>query len=123
MARPWCDTHTPLFTFLSHKKERALSRNQKPENTHEYVLQPTYFTYLRDWDDAKKRHCSAAHPALILHHPRVLHKPCKGSISWMLIQRLKHRMKFQKRRECVPHPLFRRACSLSYSGYNIHVHT
>jgi hypothetical protein len=32
-------------------------------------------------------------------------------------------MKFQKRRECVPHPLFRRACSLSYSGYNIHVHT
>jgi hypothetical protein len=123
MARLWCDTHPLVYHFVP-QKERALSRKAE---TREYpwvrtTRLLTSLTYLRDGDDAKKRHCSAVHPALNLHHPRVLHKPCKGRISWMLIQRLKHRMKFQKRRVWVP-THFAEPAHLSYSGYNIHVHT
>jgi hypothetical protein len=110
MARPWCDTHTPLFTFFVPQKEMALSRNQKPEST-QWLPTTRLLTYLpeRDWDDAKKRHCSAVHPALILHHPRVLHKPCKGSILGCLYKGWS--IEWSSRGgECVPHP-FRRACS------------
>ncbi len=100
-------THPLVYLFVP-QKERALSRNQKPEST-QWLPTTRLLTYLRDWDDAKKRHCSAVHPALILHHPRVLHKPCKGSILGCLYKGWS--IEWSSRRGgCVPHP-FRRACS------------
>ncbi len=101
MARPWCDTHPLVYLFVP-QKERALSRNQKSESTHEYVLL-AYLLYLPErlgWCKKKTLLCNSSclNPA----PPKSLTQTVQRQHSWMLIQRLKHRMKFQKRRVCTP---------------------
>lgn len=62
MARPWCDPHPLVYLFVP-QKERALSRNQKPESTHEYVLLAYLLTYLPErlgWCKKKTLLCSSS---------------------------------------------------------------
>jgi hypothetical protein len=100
-------THPLVYLFLP-QMERALSRNQKPEST-QWVRTTRLLTYLPErlgWCKKKTLLCSSSclNPA----PPKSLTQTVQRQHSWMLIQRLKHRMKFQKRRVCT-HP-FRRAC-------------